>query len=551
MLEGIVRHQKKYLLILAALLIMVWLLAPALQGVLSRLKAPRYAGEIFGEKISMDEFLGVRARMMLMAPSGTRLSPGHVWDRLLQLRMAEKLGIEASDQEVEEYIMDFIKRMYRQDALTEETYRSFLRGVQMTASQFEKTIRENLVLNKLRSYMSNAIKVTSEEIWHDYKRDNDAFEVRYIEVPFKNFVETIEQPSEEEIKLYWRENKEGFRVPEKIKVGYYAAQALDFEKRALVTDEMIKDYYETHKEQYRIERPPEEKDEPGTDEKDEKASKKEEPEYRPLKKVRAQIEKELRKEKANELAGDELYDLVTELEESGRDPEEVIKEYPEIRYEETDYFSRTGAPGLKDIGTSKSGNKTFAEIVFELEKGVISEIASNPNGHFAFRYLDRKESYIQELASVTDKIVEKLKDTKVNKKAWAKAREVLKKLKEEGASEEEVLKSEKGLKAVTTKKFYKRTDVPTPFPSGVLDFDLNAWDGPLPKGDAYYIAKTIEKKDASRIDFEKEKEKERRGGNLLWQKRISFTYMGQWQRDLEERADLVDYTEKLFGEGSR
>jgi len=562
MLEGIVRHQKKFLLILAALLIIVWLLSPTLWGLFDRIKRPRYAGEIFGKRISVREFLETRAKMTALSQRGDKVTPAQVWDRLIQLTTAEKMGIEASDQEIQEYVRNLLKSIYGENAPLTESYGNLLKRFNMTAPQFESVVRENLILSKLRFFVSGAIKVTSREVWQDYKRDNDAFKVHYIEVPFKNFVDEVEQPSEEDIELYWRENKEEFRVPEKIKVGYYAARALDFEEKADVTDEMIKDYYETHKEQYKLEPPSGEKEKPAGDEtpekdpekgqnkqKDESAGKNagpenKEPPYKPLDEVRAEIEKTLRKDKAGRLAYDELYDFIIEIEERGRNPEEAIKEHPAIRFEQTDYFSKAEAARLKDVGTARCGDRSFERIVFELEEGVLSDIASNPEGHFAFKLLDRKPSYIQELESVRDKIVERLKDLEVNKKALAKARRLLKKLQAPEMSEEELLKSEKGLKAATTGKFYKRTDISTPFPPGVLDFELNKWDGPLPKRDAYYLAKLVEKKDALRSDFEEVKEK--RAQTLLWQKRFSFIYMGQWQRDMQARADIVDHTEELF-----
>jgi peptidyl-prolyl cis-trans isomerase D len=535
MLEGIVRHQKKFLLILAAILMVVFLIGPSIPTFFGGLAGPRHAGLIFGEKVSLKEFADAHARMVRFSPRDRTISPEEVWDRLCRLKLARKLGIRVSDQEVREHIIEELKAAYGENSVTDETYGRFLKDSYLTAEQYEGTVRENLVLRKLLVFLSSSIKVTSEEVWRDYKREHDSFKVTYIEIPFKLFVDEIPPVTEKEIQFYYDENKEEFRMPETIKVGYYAALAKDFEQEVRITDEMVRQYYEENRERYRI-TPASEEEPPDAAE--------QEAQYRPLEKARDEIEKTLRSEAARDLAQDALWDLLIGIDEKKKTKEEVLKENPLVSYQQTDYFSRAEAGGLEHIGSSRSGNTSFAEIVFELEDGALSSTASSPDGSFAFEILDRKPSYIPPLEDVSERIVEKLKDINVNRTALTKANEISKKLSGSGGEPKELLKSEKGIKAVTADKFYARTDFSTPFPSGVLDLEMNTWSRPLPKGDAYYVAKVVEKKDASRAEFEKEKE--RRTQTLLWQKRFRYMY-GEFQRDVMRRAELQDNTAELFG----
>jgi len=609
MLDGIVRHQKKFLLILAAILIVGWILVPTFSGWVESKGKTGSAGEIFGRKVSFSDFGDAYGRMRLLGGRQQRITPDDVWNRLIQIKMAKKLGIKVSDDEVREYVLD----EFGGGELTPEAYKGFLKRVGMSPEQFERTIREELLLAKMRTYLAESLKVSPAKVWHDYKRDNDSFRVQYVEVPFGNFEETAKEPTEEEIELYYEENKESFREPERVKIGYIAALVKKYEDSVVITGQEVKDYYEEHKEDYiaeeeeaagvhidedgrkykevkteggsfRIyENDGEEAAEKASEEKtgiidtdtgesgalkdevdnkkaaedqaaqeeeqvepskegmvseDEKTAGEEPIEYKPLEEVRQLIEEKLKRQKAEQLAEDQLYELVIKAEEEEKNPKELLKEYPLLVYEETDYFSRAEASRIKDIGMSRAGNKSFAEMAFGLEKGTFSDTISNyQKDFFVFEVLDKKESYISELAAKRDEIIERLREREISRLAREKAREILDKLKKADKKPEEVIQSEKGLKLVTTDKFYKRNDYTMPFPASVIDLEPNQWSEPEPRREAYYVARVVEIKEASREDFLKEEEKHKQ--NSISRKKNMFLWL-ELPRDITKRANLKD-----------
>jgi len=154
--------------------------------------------QMFGGRISLAQLGGNK-----------RFLDGLIRDRVVA-QEAERLGLSASDAEVAEKI-----RKQFSDASGQfvglERYKESVRGRFGDLEAFERSIRYEIAQEKLRAFVTAAIRVSEEEVQEDYKRKNTTFEVNYAVISADKLAEKI-QVSDEELKKYYEEHKTDFRI---------------------------------------------------------------------------------------------------------------------------------------------------------------------------------------------------------------------------------------------------------------------------------------------------------------------------------------------------
>jgi peptidyl-prolyl cis-trans isomerase D len=109
---------------------------------------------------------------------------------------------------------------------------------------FERTIRDEIAQDKLKAFITAAVKVSDEEVQEDYKRKNTSFDVAYVVIALDKLAEKI-QASDEDLKNYYEEHKTDYRLlePQK-KIRYvYIDQAKSGEK-SQISDKDLRDEFD-------------------------------------------------------------------------------------------------------------------------------------------------------------------------------------------------------------------------------------------------------------------------------------------------------------------
>ena len=147
-------------------------------------------------------------------------------DFLVLLWKAKKENIEASDQEVIEYIKThrFMKAFFTEGRFNENIYDNFLQFIStryslaLSPRGFEEFVRDFIKIDKL--FEKNIEVAASEEETLDlYKKDNQKAKIEYILVPYEKFrVEIGITPKE--IEDFYAKDKSLFEVQAKANIGY-------------------------------------------------------------------------------------------------------------------------------------------------------------------------------------------------------------------------------------------------------------------------------------------------------------------------------------------
>lgn len=220
---------KRIFWVLAAVIIPAFVIWGS-ASVLQKDDLPTSAGVLFGRRVTFDEFRhaldGWRTQLKLQYGekaeeiASTLLNPTEAaWDRLILLAEVRRKKIKVGDAEVVEMIakMPFLQKNGRFD---EEAYALFLKyALAQEARTFEETLRENLSMAKLFEKITAGVAASEDEIRREYERQNVAARVKYVSFPAAGYKNEV-LLSEEEVKAYYENNKDSFRIPPQINAAY-------------------------------------------------------------------------------------------------------------------------------------------------------------------------------------------------------------------------------------------------------------------------------------------------------------------------------------------
>lgn len=188
-----------------------------------------FAGEIFGMEIPVDDFYRTYADTQIQAiirygDEFKNVRPyldlkAETWDRLLLLHEARRRKIAAEDKDVVEAIRQFpfFQRDGRFDNFLYNDILKFVLHAQPV--DFERGIRDNVVISKLYQQETSDLTVTDREIFDAYTKKNEKVQVSYILFSPEQFTENVALP-DEEIRAYYDQHKYEFIVPPSVNVDY-------------------------------------------------------------------------------------------------------------------------------------------------------------------------------------------------------------------------------------------------------------------------------------------------------------------------------------------
>jgi peptidyl-prolyl cis-trans isomerase D len=132
---------------------------------------------------------------------------------------AEVLNVTANDAEVRQRIMSI--PAFRENAMFigEQRYLQLL-GMQrppLTPQAFEEGIRRAIVVEKLRTAVTEWLSVTDQEVDQEYRRRNDKVKLALVTLRNDSFMPDV-TATDAEIAAHFEANKDSFKVPEKRKI---------------------------------------------------------------------------------------------------------------------------------------------------------------------------------------------------------------------------------------------------------------------------------------------------------------------------------------------
>jgi len=205
----------------------------------------RYAGIVFDEKVSLKEF-----RLQWIAAQGRAMTPEQVealtWQRIVELREADRWGIIVPMSEVREAIRNIFSR---QGYFDEEAYHDYLDSRRLTEQEFAEIVRDDMRMSQLERLVFAAVPVAPQELRERYNYDKEQRKIKFHMVEVNSLLPAFDVQVEAE--QYYLGHTDEFREASKVAVQYIMIEKEPFQAKVTLSDEELRNYYEENKSSYR------------------------------------------------------------------------------------------------------------------------------------------------------------------------------------------------------------------------------------------------------------------------------------------------------------
>jgi peptidyl-prolyl cis-trans isomerase D len=395
-------------------------------------------------------------------------------DKILILQEAKRLGFSIPDEELREAI-ESVPAFQFNGQFDRRNYERSLRLNRMTPDEFEQSQRENLLISKVVSLIkANEGKVSDEEVLDAYLFENERVDLTFLKIAPDSFKSQV-NANDIEIKDYYEKHREEFRIPAFAQIQYLFFRPSDFESKIQVSSDEIKRYYDLRKNTFKTPKQVRVRDILI------KAGPQDTPDQVEAKKKRA--EETLEKAKKTKDFGS------------------LAKQYSE-----GENASKGG-----DLGWVQKGmlGEQIESILFSTKSGDVSGVLAGKDGLHIFKIEEVREEKQKSLEEVKDQIFQTLKKEKAKAEASRKADDAFYSLFR--SRDVEGYAREKDVPIKTTGLFKEGDEIPdigkNPlFYSSAFSLKLGEISPVVDIPPNFYLLKSVNKKDSRIPTLEEVKE---------------------------------------------
>jgi len=145
-------------------------------------------------------------------------------DEQAAIAEARRQGIDVSDSEVAARIMSLPSFQENGQFIGHDRYVGLLRMQRppLSPSEFEESLRRNMIVDKLRGALTEWMTVNDGEIEQEYRRRNEKVKLDLVSFPLDKFRPEV-KVDESELAPYFEAHKEQYRIGERRKIRYLLA----------------------------------------------------------------------------------------------------------------------------------------------------------------------------------------------------------------------------------------------------------------------------------------------------------------------------------------
>lgn len=169
-------------------------------------------------------------------------------DNRLLVQEAQRLKFRISDEELAEAIIN-IGAFQNAGAFDSRLYKNVLSRLRLTPEEFEVSQRESMLTGKLRSLVTESVKVADQEAREWYNWQNASVDIDY--VLFKPDRNKEINPAPEEIQAYFKDNQTSYKTEPLVKARYLQFSPAAYTSQVTVSDDETRDYYDTNQEEFK------------------------------------------------------------------------------------------------------------------------------------------------------------------------------------------------------------------------------------------------------------------------------------------------------------
>jgi peptidyl-prolyl cis-trans isomerase D len=165
---------------------------------------------------------------------------------------ADRLGFQVTDADVRDAIRQMAPTLFPDgNFVGKDAYASLLAQQNLTIPEFEDNLRRQILISRLRNIAVEGTVVSPAEIEQEYKKKYEKIKVQWVLLKTDMYAKESE-PSEQDLKSYYEANKSGYKTAEKKNLVVLIADQAKLEATLNPTDAELQQAYNQNKEQYRV-----------------------------------------------------------------------------------------------------------------------------------------------------------------------------------------------------------------------------------------------------------------------------------------------------------
>src|SRR5215470_11628534 len=164
---------------------------------------------------------------------------------------AKRLGLDVTPTEIEQKILE--NPVFRENGvfIGRARYEAILAQNNLSVEDFESSVANEILVDKLRSFVTASVNVSDKDVEEEYKRRNEKAKIDYFVIDAAKLENKV-TVSEQDERDYYEKNKAKYTVPEKRKAKYVFLESLKLRADVKVTDDDLRQYYDQHKNEYTL-----------------------------------------------------------------------------------------------------------------------------------------------------------------------------------------------------------------------------------------------------------------------------------------------------------
>lgn len=169
-------------------------------------------------------------------------------DNRILVQEAQKLKFRVTDAELAAAIRDF-GPFQRAGTFDSQLYKNVLNQLRMTPEQFEVAQREAMLVEKLRTLITQSVKVSEQEALEWYNWLNQTVNLEFVVFEPGRYKDL--KPAEEEIQEYFEKNKSKYKTEPMVKARYVMFRPDAYLSKVTVTDNEIRQHFEANSQEFK------------------------------------------------------------------------------------------------------------------------------------------------------------------------------------------------------------------------------------------------------------------------------------------------------------
>lgn len=172
-------------------------------------------------------------------------------DQYVMVAEAKRLGLDVSAAEIERTILENPVFQESGAFIGLALYESILAQNNLTVAEFESSIRNQILVGKLHSFLTAAATVSDEDVETEYRDRNEKVKLDYFIIDGPKFEDDVQLAADEQ-REYFEKNLARYNIPEKRQARYVFIDTIKIRTEMEVSEDELLAYFRDHEQEYQL-----------------------------------------------------------------------------------------------------------------------------------------------------------------------------------------------------------------------------------------------------------------------------------------------------------